>query len=114
MSAFSENLRRLRKEKCLSQEQLANYIGVSKSSINMYERGEREPSFETTEAIADFFNVNFDFLLGRENPLATISDNKGIPFSPKVFDIAMRIEQLPDDVRERFLVAIDNLLASQE
>jgi len=67
MSAFSENLRRLRKERNLSQEQLANYLGLSKSSVNMYERGEREPNFETIEAIADLFNVNFDFLLGRES-----------------------------------------------
>lgn len=80
MSAFSENLRQLRKEKGLSLEQLANYIGVSKSSINMYERGEREPSFETTEAIADFFNVNLDFLLGREEQKnnASLPEQEGV------------------------------------
>lgn len=114
MSAFSENLRQLRKERGLSLEQLANYIGVSKSSINMYERGEREPSFETTEAIADFFNVNLDYLLGRENSPALDHESGGFSINPKVLDIAMRIEQLPEDVREKFLTAIDVLLASQE
>lgn len=66
MSDFGKALRQLRLGKKLSQAELAEYIGVSKSSINMYERGEREPGFETIEAIADFFNVDMNHLLGYE------------------------------------------------
>lgn len=65
MGAFGQRLKELRKQRGISQNELSKYIGVSKSSVNMYERGEREPSFETLEAIADFFNVNMDYLLGR-------------------------------------------------
>lgn len=66
MASFKNRLKELRKQAELSQSELAEKVGVSKSSINMYERGEREPSFETLEAIADFFNVNLDYLMGRE------------------------------------------------
>ena len=65
MSNFNIRLRQLRTEAGLSQQELADKIGISKSSINMYERGEREPSFETLEAIADYFNVDMDFLVGK-------------------------------------------------
>ena len=66
MTKFPERLKALRKEKELSQQGLADVIGISKSSINMYERGEREPSFETMESFADFFNVDMDYLHGRQ------------------------------------------------
>lgn len=49
----------------MSQQELADALGISKSSINMYERGERQPNFEVLETIADFFNVDIDYLLGR-------------------------------------------------
>lgn len=70
MSRFSERLKELRVSHGLSQQELANQLGcVSKSSVNMYERGEREPSFETLEAISDYFNVDMDYLLGKsDNP----------------------------------------------
>lgn len=67
MTRFSDRLKNLRKEKDLSQQELANIIKISKSSINMYERGEREPSFETMESFADFFNVDMDYLHGRQD-----------------------------------------------
>lgn len=68
MPKFSERLKSLRKEFNLSQQELANQLGcISKSSVNMYERGEREPGLETLEAIADYFNVDMDYLLGKSN-----------------------------------------------
>ena len=65
MSKFSERLKLLRRETGLSQQDFAKQIRTSKSSINMYERGEREPGLETLEAIADYFNVDMDYLLGK-------------------------------------------------
>lgn len=65
MAAFKEMLKYLRCREGLSQSELANKLGISKSTISMYEVGKREPDFETLEAIADFFNVDINFLLGR-------------------------------------------------
>ena len=62
---FSETLKKLRKEKGLTQVELAKLLKISKSSISMYENGNREPDFETEELIADFFNVSIDTLRGK-------------------------------------------------
>lgn len=88
---FSSQLKQLRTEKELSQQELANIIGVSKSSINMYERGEREPGLETLETIANYFNVDMDYLMGRQEAprkiaLTTVSKSTlpadAIPYEP--------------------------------
>ena len=68
MPKFSDRLKQLRTEYGFSQQTLADKLGcISKSSINMYERGEREPGLELLEAIADLFNVDMDFLLGKSD-----------------------------------------------
>lgn len=62
---FSEQLKKLRKERGYTQEQLATLLKISKSAISMYENGNREPNFETEELIADFFNVDISTLRGK-------------------------------------------------
>ena len=61
---FADRLRLLRKEQGLSQSALAKLAGVSKSSINMYERGEREPGFATLRAFCAIFKTDMNGLLG--------------------------------------------------
>ena len=65
MATFAERLKSLRREAGWSQQRLADELKLSKSSVNMYERGEREPGFETMETIADLFNVDMNYLYGR-------------------------------------------------
>lgn len=67
MSNFASVMKRLRIERGITQEQLASLLKVSRSTIGMYETGSREPDFETCEAIADIFNVDMDYLMGRSN-----------------------------------------------
>lgn len=67
MRILGQRLRTLRLEKKMRQEDLAREIGISKSAIGMYERGEREPSLILLREIADFFRVSADFLLGRSD-----------------------------------------------
>lgn len=62
---FSDTLTYLRKRAGMSQAELGEKIGVKKSTVSMYERGERKPSYEVLEAIADCFNVDMDFLTGK-------------------------------------------------
>lgn len=64
MLKFSDRLAYLRKRDRLSQQELASKLGVSRSVVGMYETGQRMPSYEVLEAIADTFNVNTDFLVG--------------------------------------------------
>lgn len=69
MSKFHLRLRELRNSRKLSQQELADLLGISKSSVNMYERGEREPGIDTLEAIADYFNVDMDYLTGKTSKI---------------------------------------------
>jgi len=63
---FSAILKCLRKSKRLSQTELADMLNVSKSTISMYELGNREPSFDMLQQIATQFGVSIDYLLGKE------------------------------------------------
>ena len=69
MSNFSERLRTLRQEKGISQQALGQQVGISKSSVNMYERGEREPGIATLKALSDYFSVDLNYLLGQSETL---------------------------------------------
>ena len=60
-----KNLKNLRIDKGLSQQQLAEIIGVSQQSINKYENHNVEPNIETLSLMADFFDTSVDFLIGR-------------------------------------------------
>jgi len=51
------SLSELRKSRRLTQEQLSKLLGISKSSIAMYEIGQRVPSLSRAKKIAEFFNV---------------------------------------------------------
>lgn len=65
MATFSERLKNLRTVSHLSQEELAKRLKVTRSCIGNYEQGIREPDREDLEKIADYFNVDLDYLLGR-------------------------------------------------
>lgn len=64
MILFKERLKELRKEKHLSQIELAKELQVSQRSISSWETGFRRPDFEMLEILAKFFNVTTDYLLG--------------------------------------------------
>lgn len=59
-----KNLKLLRTNKGLSQQQLAEVIGTSQQSINKYENHNVEPDIDTLIAFADFFNTSVDYLIG--------------------------------------------------
>lgn len=59
-----KNLRKLRIGKGLSQQQLADVIGVSQQSINKYEKQNVEPDIDTLMQLARYFGTTVDFLIG--------------------------------------------------
>ena len=59
---FSDRLKQLRREKGLTQIQLATELNVASGTIAMWETGKREPNFAITMGIADFFSTSTDFL----------------------------------------------------
>lgn len=62
-------LKELRKKRKISQVKLAIDLNLNQNSISRYETGEREADYKTLIAIADYFQVSIDYLLGRtDNP----------------------------------------------
>ena len=61
---IGEKIRTLRKAAGLSQQQLANELGISEKSIQRYETGENEPNSQTMRMLATYFSVSADYLLG--------------------------------------------------
>ena len=64
---FSVRLRELREARSLKQPALANAIHISKQTINDFEHARTNPSVKTLLALADYFDVSLDYLVGRSD-----------------------------------------------
>lgn len=67
MKYFSKRLKELREERGMSQSELGDKLGVSRSSISFYEKAERNPDIEFLAKASSFFSVPVDYLLGLSN-----------------------------------------------
>lgn len=61
--SFAENLRQVRKEKSISQEQLAEIIGVSRQAVSKWEQGSGYPEMEKLLLLARELNISLDYLM---------------------------------------------------
>ena len=102
MKQFSDVLLYLRKKERESQEDLARVLGLSKSTISMYENGQRKPSYEMLEAIADHYNVDMDFLTGKSD-IERRSSVAPAPGSAAVEELREKIQSLSPDLRQQFV-----------
>ena len=111
MSEFKDMLKYFRMRDKLSQSELAAKIGVSTSTISMYEVGKREPDFETEEKLADLFNTDLDTLRGRDverdfttRPGVNIVDKNGnaksYDMDSIIYNILQCLIRLPQESQE--------------
>ena len=94
MVGFGEKLKDLRMHSGLSQKQLAEKLGVTKSVISYYESAERTPSPDVLVKIAGVFQVTTDYLLGLEGKSFLNID--GLPYE----DIEL-LEYIADTLRRK-------------
>lgn len=64
---FAKRLRKLKERKGVSYQTLADLCGLSRETVRKYVRGERRPSVQNLNALADYFDVSIDYLLGRSD-----------------------------------------------
>lgn len=67
MSCFVERLQQLKNERGLLQKDIATDNHLSLRAYQYYERGERQPTLPVLLALADYFNVSLDYLVGRSD-----------------------------------------------
>ena len=67
MIKLSENIKKLRLEKDMTQSQLATVLGVSEQAVSRWENGNTYPDITLLPAIADYFKVSIDELMGMES-----------------------------------------------
>jgi transcriptional regulator with XRE-family HTH domain len=66
-SVFSERIRELREKREVTQKQIASEIDVTERQWHKYELGEKTPEFDSLIALADYFGVSLDYLVGRSD-----------------------------------------------
>lgn len=92
-----ERLKRLRKEKKLTQAELGKIINVTKVSISGYENGDRNPDTDNLRRLSDYFGVSSDYLLGRtDKPNYISSDNNNDEDDRKTAIIDKIKREFPD------------------
>lgn len=72
-----KNLKSLRRSSKLTQQQLADALGIERASVARYEDGSRTPPLKVMLRIADFFDTSLDYLTGREDDT----------YTPETFDV---------------------------
>lgn len=108
MNKFNLMLRKLRTDAKLTQSELAEKLKITRSTIGMYETGKREPDFETLELIADFFNVDMNYLLGKNNTTTKLVFDKKKEYHP---ELTAKDER---DIAKLLNKSLENLEKSQD
>ena len=88
---FDKRLRELRKQRNLTQLQLADAISVNKQTISQYERGVRRPDFDTLDLLCDFFNVSSDYMLGKDDVTMRLIDSETLAIVDSLTDEEMNL-----------------------
>lgn len=96
---FGQILAKLRKQRKMSQYELAEKMGFSRGQIANYEQGTRQPDFDTLERFADYFEVSTDYLLGRSSH-PELSAQRDKEVNEEVEELIKLLETMPDEKRK--------------
>ena len=106
VESFGERLARFRKERGLSQVELAKRLGIAQPNLSGYERGEARPSFDVIVELVRVLNVSADELLGVRpaQPQPIVKDRR-------LLHQIQQIEQLPKRKKDALLMTIKAFLS---
>jgi transcriptional regulator with XRE-family HTH domain len=104
---YKNRIAALRKNRNLTQDDMATTLGISRAALSHYEKGRREPDYNTLITIADFFKVSLDYIMGRtDDPLASLDpDNR---------EFTDQLELSDDQLMQQFALTIDGQKLSLE
>ena len=91
---ISNKIQSLRKQKKLSQSELARKLGITRSSVNAWEQGISVPSTQYIIELSELFNVSTDFLLGVEKTSTISLDNL-------TYEDTMAVQNIVEHLRKK-------------
>ncbi|MGT2827908.1 helix-turn-helix transcriptional regulator [Streptococcus himalayensis] len=107
-------LKELRKEKGITQQELADKIGVTKLSVSNWENGKHDIKSDKAQTLADYFGVSVGNLLGfihTDNEDAIIANKKELQEEQEILDIGREIAKLY--LRDKTLDEFENMIHEQ-
>jgi transcriptional regulator with XRE-family HTH domain len=110
---FGERLKTLRKEKKLTQQQLADRLDLDQSTISYYEQDKKIPDVKTLDKLAAFFDVTIDSILVRQTTSEEERRNKYIQSMARINRISPTTITA-DELKEQFKLVVDGKEATDE
>lgn len=105
-ATVGERLKKLRKRKKLSQQELADRLGINRSTYARYETGDTQADYDTLVKIANFFDTSVDYLLGRTNipdPIPTIAFHRtDDPMADLPEEARKSVEEFLEYIRKKY------------
>ncbi len=114
-SILGDRLKKLRKDKKITQKELAKILNIQNTTLSQYENGVNEPNDEMKVKIADYFGVTIDYLLGRSNvkQINADIDKEANELADEIIEIYIqkgkikRGEKITPEQREKILKEIE-------
>lgn len=102
------NLKKLRVKKGVSQQALANVIGVSQQSVNKYENHNVEPELRALMAMADYFGTSVDYLIGHTDIPNVIEEVHPHALNAQEETMVQGFRELTEEERKSILKIMEN------
>lgn len=113
---LAKRLKELRKLKRKTQQDVADYLGITRPAYTAYEQGNRNPDYDLLDKLASYFNVSTDYLLGREdkkNPSwGDQEEFEAWVNDPSVDKFYREFKESPEE-RKKALLAVWEILKTQ-
>lgn len=103
-------LKTIREEAGLSQQKLAEFLGLSQQSIHSYENGVYEPDISTLKMLADFFDTSVDYLIGHTEIRRKIENLDKFELNAQESELITKYRLLPKKLRKSLQLILDSFL----
>ena len=109
-----KNIKRLREERELSQQQLADKLSTSQQNIYKYERDITEPDISTLIRLADFFETSIDYIIGYTSIPHKIEPVEKFELNHDEAELMEKYRKLNGNARQNLQNIIDTILSGNK
>jgi len=107
-----KNLRKLREETKISQNKLADHLGLAQPQIHQYESGTFEPEIAMLKEFANFFNTSIDYIVGHIDIKQRIEHTEGFALNENEAALIEKYRKLKNNAQSTIMNMLDTLLES--